>query len=178
MRWKGNGYSNLFLLPKQPNNSKYFTRQITLLSKKNMHYTNLIRSVEKPCAWYESEKILKMDFSSHLVSRTAATFKGASLDSNAHFGHESEHFGENTQSVPSWVRVTQECFSLTRVGRLFYDCFIHESLSNWIIWFCACYLGLGWSEHWHSMIGLADPCTRSCIIQPRNLIWFGKDRGM
>lgn len=68
--------------------------------------------------------------------------------------------------------------SPTRIRKHFHDCFIHNAPSNGIVWFHACYLRLGWSEPWHSVIGLADPCTAGGIIQPRNLIWFGKDQGM
>lgn len=64
---------NPFVLPKQLRKCKYFIRKIDLLwMQRKIYATNLIQFVDKPCAWAEPEKILKIDFfSSHLVSRAA-----------------------------------------------------------------------------------------------------------
>lgn len=82
--------------------------------------------------------------------------------------------GGSQESFPSWAKGTPP----TRIAKRFHDCFIHNAPLNKIIWFHACYLRPGWSEPWHSVIGLAEPCTGSSIIQARNLIWFEKDQGM
>lgn len=57
--------------------------------------TNRIQFADKPCARAEPEKILKIDFSSHLVS-AAAAFTEMSLDLSAHFGIKSQLTIEKT----------------------------------------------------------------------------------
>lgn len=130
-------------------------------------------------------KILKIDFPSRIASTAPATFSPFFLffPPSSLFQGFDEAFkcpllsvgaGEVGTPSPHGPKGT----SPTRIRKHFHDCFIHNAPSNGIVWFHACYLRLGWSEPWHSVIGLADPCTAGGIIQPRNLIWFGKDQGM
>lgn len=130
-------------------------------------------------------KILKIDFPSRIASTAPATFSPFFLffPPSSLFQGFDEAFkgpllsvgaGEVGTPSPHGPKGT----SPTRIRKHFHDCFIHNAPSNGIVWFHACYLRLGWSEPWHSVIGLADPCTAGGIIRPRNLIWFGKDQGM